>query len=262
MLLDAFSLADRAILVTGASRGIGQAIAVAFAEAGADLILAARSADALEETAEHVRRLGRRAVAVPTDVTDRAQLERLTARAREELGRIDILVNNAGGGPFKDALRTSEQLFEGTLRFCLTSAFLLTRLVAPEMIARGKGCILNIGSTTGRVTSRGFVAYGVAKAGLAHMTRLLGAELAPKVRVNALSLGAIETPALTPFLADPKMREGMIARTPLRRIGRVDDAALAALYLCSDASSYVTGKILEVDGGLEASNFPIDLPDL
>jgi 7-alpha-hydroxysteroid dehydrogenase len=262
VLIDRFSLADRAVVVTGASRGIGQAIAVAFAEAGADLVLAARNPDALEETAARVRATGRRAVAVPTDVTDRGQLEALAAAATRELGRIDVLVNNAGGGPFKDALRTSEQLFESTLRFSLTSSFLLTRLVAPGMIARGKGFILNIGSSTGRVTSRGFVAYGVAKAGLAQLTRLLGNELAPKVRVNAIALGAIETPALAPFLADERMRAEMTRRTPMRRLGHTDDAAAAALYLCSDASGYVTGKVLEVDGGIEISNFPIDLPDL
>jgi len=262
MLLERFSLHDRAVLITGAGRGIGQAIAVAFAEAGADVVVAARGRDALEETAERIRGHGRRALAVPTDVTDRAQLENLVARARSELGRIDVLVNNAGGGPFKDAMRTSEQLFEGTLRFSLTSAFLLTRLVAPDMVARGKGAVLNISSVMGRVTSRGFLAYGVAKAGLAHMTRLLGNELAPKVRVNALALGSIETPALTPFLADARMKEEMIRRTPMRRIGTVEDAAAAALYLCSDASSFVTGKVLEVDGGVEISNFPVDLPDL
>jgi len=262
MLLDHFSLQDRAVVITGASRGIGQAIAVAFAEVGADVVLAARTQAALDETAERVRAHGRRAVVVPTDVTDRAQLERLAARAKEELGRIDVLVNNAGGGPFKDALRTSEQLFEGTLRFSLTSAFLLTRLVAPDMIARGKGTILNVTSAVGRVSSRGFVAYGTAKAALTHMTRLLGNELAPKIRVNALALGAIDTPALATVVADAKMTAGMIQRTPMRRIGRVEDAALAALYLCSDASSYVTGKVLEVDGGIETSNFPVDLPDL
>src|SRR5262245_12226451 len=108
MLLDSFSLADRAVVVTGAGRGIGQAIAIAFAEVGADVVLAARTREPLEDTAERVRAHGRRAVVVPTDVTERAQLERLAARAKEELGRIDILVNNAGGGPFKDALRTSE----------------------------------------------------------------------------------------------------------------------------------------------------------
>src|SRR5262249_32211975 len=157
---------------------------------------------------------------------DRAQLESLVARAKGELGRIDVLVNNAGGGPFKEAMRTSEQLFETTLRFSLTSAFLLSRLAASDMIERGKGVVLNISSAIGRVASRGFLAYGVAKAGLAHMTKLLGKELAPKVRVNALALGAIETPALAPFLADARMKEGMIRRTPMRRIGHVDDVSL------------------------------------
>lgn len=262
MLLDRFSMKDKKVLVTGAGRGIGQAIAVAFAEMGADVALAARTRETLEETASKVRALGRQAVVVPTDVTDRAALEALAKEAEAALGRVDVLVNNAGGGPFKKALETSEKLFEGTLRFSLTSAFLLTRLVAPGMIARGGGTVLNISSAIGHVPSRGFVAYGVAKAGLDQMTRLLGQELAPKVRVNALALGSIETPALAPALVDPRMRDGMIARTPMRRLGTTDDVALAALYLCSSASSFVTAKVFEVDGGIEASNFPMELPDL
>jgi 7-alpha-hydroxysteroid dehydrogenase len=262
MLLDRFSLRDKKVLVTGAGRGIGQAIAVAFAEMGADVVLAARTRESLEETATLVRGFGREAVVIPTDVTDRAQLEALAERATHALGRIDVLVNNAGGGPYKKALETSEKLFEGTIRLSLTSAFLLTRLIAPGMIAAGGGAVLNISSAIGHVPSRGFVAYGVAKAGLDQMTRLLGQELAPKIRVNALALGAIETPALAPALTDPRMRAGMIARTPMRRLGTTEDVALAALYLCSDAGSYVTGKVVEVDGGIEASNFPIDMPDL
>ncbi len=262
MLLDRFSMNERVAVVTGASSGIGEGIALAFAEMGADVVLAARSEAKLGAVAEKVRAKGRRALVVPTDVNDRAQLEALRDRAIAELGRIDVLVNNAGGGPFKDALRTSETLFEGTLRFNVTSAFLLTRLVVPSMVAQGGGSVLNVSSAVGRFASKGFVAYGTAKAALAHMTRLLGHELAPKVRVNAIAVGSVETPALAPFLADPKMKAGMIARTPMRRIGTVDDVALAALYLCSDAGSYLTGKVLEVDGGIEYSNFPVELPDL
>jgi 7-alpha-hydroxysteroid dehydrogenase len=171
-------------------------------------------------------------------------------------------VNNAGGGPFKPALETSEAAFERTLRFSLTQAFLLTRLVARGMVANGRGVVLNVSSAVGHVSSRGFVAYGVAKAGLDHLTRLLGNELAPKVRVNGLALGSVETPALAPFVSDPRMRDEMLRRTPMRRLGTLEDAALAAMYLCSDASSYVTGKVLEVDGGITVSNFPYELPDL
>lgn len=267
MILDDFRLDGRVALVTGAGKGIGAAIAEAFAEAGADVVLAARTASDLEEVASKVRALGAEALVVPTDVTDRAQLERLVAQATAHFGRVNVLVNNAGGGPYKPALETSEKNFEHTLRFSLTSAFLLTRLVAREMLKappsqRPIGSVLNISSALDHQVERGFVAYATAKAGLAQMTRVLGYELAPKIRVNGLSVGSVETPALAPFLAMDGVREKMAGALPMRRIGNTRDVASAALFLCSDASSWITGKLLEVDGGAVASNFPIETPDL
>ncbi|MFO0694446.1 MAG: glucose 1-dehydrogenase [Polyangiales bacterium] len=262
MLLDRFSMKDKVAIVTGAGSGIGRGVAVALAEMGADVVLAARTRDSLEQTAEAVRAHGRRAVVVPTDVLDRTQLEHLRDAAVKELGGIDVLVNNAGGGPFKDFLRTSEQVFEGTIRFSLTSAFLLTRMCVPSMLERGGGSVVNISTAMARVSSRGFVAYATAKAGLSQMTRVLGNELAPRIRVNAIEVGSVETAALSPFLKDERMKSEMIRRTPMKRLGQVEDIALAALYLASPASSFVTGKILEVDGGIETPNWPIELPDL
>jgi len=171
-------------------------------------------------------------------------------------------VNNAGGSPWKPFLHTSERAFEEAYRFNVTSAFLLARLTVPHMLAAGGGAIVNISSAMGRITDRGFSAYGSAKAALSHLTRLLANELAPRVRVNAISVGAVETSALAPFLAAEGMREKMAAMTPLRRIGSPEDIAAAALWLASDAGSWVTGKIVEVDGGSEATNFPLSLPDL
>jgi len=261
-VLDRFRLDGKVALVTGAGRGIGAAIALAFAEAGADVALAARTASEIDAVAARIRALGRRALAVPCDVMQRAELESLAARAAAELGRIDVLVNNAGGSPFQPFLRTSERLFEEAFRFNVTSAFLLTRLVVPDMLERGGGVVVNVSSSMGRITDRGFTAYGTAKAGLSHLTRLLANELAPKIRVNALSVGAIETSALAPFLAAEGMREKLEALTPLRRVGQPEDIAAAALWLASDAASFVTGKVIEVDGGTETTNFPIKLPDL
>jgi len=261
-ILERFRLDGKVALVTGAGRGIGAGIATAFAEAGADVVCAARTPAEIDAVAERVRALGRRALAVPCDVMERAQLESLAACAIAELGRVDVLVNNAGGSPWQPFLRTSERVFEEAFRFNVTSAFLLARLVVPHMLERGGGAIVNVSSAMGRITDRGFSAYGTAKAGLSHLTRLLANELAPRVRVNAISVGAVETSALAPFLAAEGMRERLEARTPLRRIGSPEDIAAAALWLASDAGSWVTGKIIEVDGGTETTNFPLSLPDL
>jgi len=262
MILEHFQLNGTNALITGAGKGIGRGIALAFAEAGANVALAARTAADIEATADDARKLGVEALCVPTDVTDRAALEALATAAFERFDHIDILVNNAGGAPHQPALRTSEAMFEHALRFNVTQAFLLSRLVAPRMLESGSGSILNISSSLGHVVGRGFVAYGTAKAALEHMTRLLANELAPKIRVNSIACGAIETDALRGFVASPGVREGLVKKTPLRKVGRVADIAAAAVYLSSDAGSYVTGKILEVDGGITASNTPFDLPDL
>jgi 7-alpha-hydroxysteroid dehydrogenase len=262
VLLDRFRLDGKVAVVTGAGRGIGQGCALAFAEVGADVVCAARTVEQIEETAAQARAFGRRAVAVPCDVNQRADLERLVEATLEQFGRIDIVVNNAGGTPPCEALYTSEQMFEEAFHFNVTSAFLLTRLAVPHMLrTAGGGVVLNISSAAGRFPLAGFVAYSTAKAALSHMTRVLGHEFAPKVRVNAIAVGATETSALTPFL-DAELRAKMEALTPMRRLGTVEDIALAALYLVSPASSWVTGKVFEVDGGTETSNWPFPPPSL
>ncbi|MGH2897706.1 MAG: SDR family NAD(P)-dependent oxidoreductase, partial [Solirubrobacteraceae bacterium] len=152
MILDRFKLDGKVALVTGAGRGIGAGIALGFAEAGADVVCAARTQAEIDQVAAQVRGRGRRALAVPCDVMERAQLEALVARAMSEFGRIDILVNNAGGSPWKPFLRTSEREFEDSFRFNVTSAFLLARFAVPHMLAAGGGAIVNISSAMGRIT--------------------------------------------------------------------------------------------------------------
>jgi 7-alpha-hydroxysteroid dehydrogenase len=255
VILDRFKLTDKVAIVTGAGRGIGRGTALAFAEMGATVVCAARTPEQIEDTAGQARAFGVEAAALPCDVTERAQLENLVNETMQRFGRIDILVNNAGGTPPREALRTSEQMFNSAFQFNVTSAFVLTRLVVPHMRAGGGGAVVNISSAAGRLVQPGFAAYGTAKAALTFLTRLLGCEFAPTVRVNAIAVGATLTDALAPFL-DDQARGKMEAMTPMQRLGEVEDIALAALYLASPASSWVTGKIFEIDGGTEGTNWP------
>ena len=262
MILDLFSLAGRVAIVTGAGRGIGAAIAKALAEVGADVVIGARTAAQLEEVAGHVRKLGRRAVVVPGSLAERAGMQQLVDRAVGELGRVDVVVNNVGGsmpGPF---LGTSEAAFENAFRWNVTTAFNLTQLAVPAMLKAGGGSVVNIASAAGRFNDRGFIAYGTAKAALCHLTQNLALDLAPKIRVNAIAPGAIETDALGIVLQSADLKRRMVEGTPLRRLGLVEDIAAAAVYLASPAGSYVTGRVLDVDGGIRRSNLEMGIPDV
>jgi 7-alpha-hydroxysteroid dehydrogenase len=263
MILDRFKLTDRVVIVTGAGKGIGRGIALGFAEAGADVVCAARTPADLEETAKGVRERGRRALAVPTDVTKTDQLERLVAATLAEFGRLDLLVNNAGGTGPRPALDTSEAYFEMALRMNVTQAFLLSRLCVPQMVeTAGEGAIVNISSRSSDMVQTSFVAYGAGKAALNMMTRNLAAELAPKVRVNAISVGGVGTEALQVVLTNEALKKQFDANTPMKRPGSVEDIAACALYLASPAASWVTGKIFQVDGGTECPAIRVPTPAL
>jgi 7-alpha-hydroxysteroid dehydrogenase len=261
MILDRFLLTDRVAIVTGGGRGIGAAIAIAYAEAGADVVLAARTGEQLAHVAEQVTALGRGAATVPCDLNDLDAVGGIVDAAMTRFGRIDVVVNNAGGSPPRPFLDTSTGALERAFHFNVTTAFALSKAAAPHLLDAGGASILNISSAMGRLTDRGFVAYGTAKAAMAHMTRLLASDLAPRVRVNALAVGSVATSALATVL-DGDLRGRMEAATPLRRLGQPDDIAAAALWLASPAGSFVTGKVIEVDGGIEAPNLALGLPDL
>ncbi|MCX6504944.1 MAG: SDR family oxidoreductase [Actinobacteria bacterium] len=261
MILDQFKLTDRVVMITGAGRGIGAGCAQACAEAGAHVALTARTVSQLEEVGDEVRAQGRKALIFPADVNDLDTLEAFVAATIEEFGRIDTVINNAGGSmpaPFMD---TSTEMFEKAFHFNVTTAFSLSQHALPHLLETG-GSIVNISSTMGRIRERGFVAYGTAKAALAHMTRLMAADCAPRVRVNAIAVGSVATSALEIVLTNEDLRKEMTETTPLRRLGEVQDIAAGVVYLASDAASYITGKILEIDGGLEGANLDLGLPDL
>ena len=227
------------------------------------MVLAARTESDLEEVAEAVRARGRRALVVVTDVTIEAEDQRLVARTIEEFGRLDILVNNAGGAMPRAALDTSEGFMARTFAFNVTAPLTLTKLAARQMVDTvGSGSVVNISSRSASMTQPMFVAYGAAKAALDRMTRNIAPELAPRVRVNALDVGGVATRSLEVVLTDDGLRHQFLAGTPMQRPGEPEDIACAVLFLASDASSWVTGKVFEIDGGTDAPAIVVPVPPL
>ncbi|KDN19820.1 SDR family oxidoreductase [Amycolatopsis rifamycinica] len=261
MILDRFKLTGQVAVVTGAGRGIGAATAVALAEAGADVLIASRTESQLEEVATRVADAGRRAHVVAADLSAPDAAAALASTAVSEFGRLDLVVNNVGGTYPRPLLESSVEFMEEAFRFNVATAHALTVAAAPALLETG-GSVVNISSVMGRVAGRGFAAYGTAKAALAHYTRLAAADLAPRVRVNAISVGSVATSALEIVVGNPELKEKMESATPLRRIGEAADIAATVVFLASRAGGYITGKILEVDGGLQTPNLELGLPDL
>ncbi len=263
MILDRFRLDNQVAVVTGAGRGLGAAIALAFAEVGADVVIAARTRSQLDEVAAQIRDTGRRTHVVTGDLARPEATAELAAAAVAEFGKLDIVVNNVGGTMPGPLLNTSTKDLRDAFTFNVSTAHALTSAAVPLMLEHsGGGSIINITSTMGRVAGRGFAAYGTAKAALAHYTRLAALDLCPRIRVNAIAPGSILTPALDIVASNDALREPMEKATPMRRLGEPADIAAAAVYLASPAGSYLTGKTLEVDGGITFPNLDLPLPDL
>jgi 7-alpha-hydroxysteroid dehydrogenase len=255
------SLSGGTAIVTGAGRGIGAAIARRFAADDVDLVLVARGAADLEAIAADAQRAsGREALLVRADLTDPTAAAAIVERTRARFGRLDFLVNNAGGAAPRAFAETTARDLELAFRFNVAASFELTKQATPLLLESDRAAVINISSRMDRLVARGLLTYGTVKAALTHMTRLLAVELAPRIRVNAISPGVVATEALEDAL-DPESRRRIEDATPLHRLASVTDVADAAAWLASPHASYVTGKVLELDGGAEWPVFPDDSPD-
>lgn len=268
-ILDRFTVTDHVAVVTGAGRGIGAATAVALAQAGADVVISSRTEAQLQEVAAQVEAAGRRAVVVPANLNDTDAVAALAQRAYDELGRLDIVVNNVGGTIPNAFLDTDVTYLEDAFHFNVSTAHALTRAAVPLMLAslgepeeHRQKSVVTISSMMGRTADRGYLAYGTAKAALAHWSRLAATDLAPRIRVNGIYVGSVLTSALEFVAGVPEVRSEMEGKTPLGTLGEPEDIAAAVVYLSSRAGQFLTGKMLEVDGGIQVPNLDLNLPDL
>jgi len=262
VILDLFRLDGKVAVITGAGRGIGAASAVALAECGADVVIASRTKSDLDKVAELVAATGRRAVTISGDLSDLDVVRSLATAAKDEFGRLDVVVNNVGGTiplPFFD---TSPEYFEEAFHFNVTTAHALNLVAVPLMLEHGSGSIINISSAMGRLAGRGYLAYGTAKAALSHYTRLLSKDLAPKIMVNAIAAGSTATSAVEIVTSTPELKLMVEDLTPLHRIADAQEIAAGVIYLASPAGAYLTGKVLEIDGGTDIPALDFSLPDL
>ena len=250
-----FSLEGKVAIVAGSSRGIGKAIALAFAEAGADVVVCSRALDGkLESVAEEIRGLDRRSLAVPTDITKKAAVDNLVQRTMDEFGVVDILVNNAGTIVRASLVEHSEEDWNKVMDTNLKGYYLCSQAVSKIMIDQKRGNIINIASMKGIRAAPGRISYSISKAGVIMLTRVLALELASyNIRVNAIAPGWVKTELTEPLWGDPKASGEIEAGIPMGRWGTVDEIANAVLFLASDASSYVTGHTLVADGGIAAA---------
>ncbi len=251
MTIPNFSLENKVAVITGGKRGIGKGIALTFAEAGADVAVCGRTLPDLEKVAEEIKALGRRSLAMKADVSEKRDVENLMERTVREFGTIDILVNNAvvyTGGPL---VELSEETWDNTVDIGLKGFFLCSQAAAAVMMEKKQGCIINMSSTAGiRPTGRQG-AYSIIKAAGIMVTKLLAAELAEyNIRVNALAPTVVKTE-----LVNPDLLKGFMTQLPLGRLTELDELTSAALFLASDAASYISGHTLIVDGG-RINTFP------
>ena len=244
------NLKNKVAIVTGSRRGIGKAIALALAKAGANIVVSDINLDDCNKLVEEIKAINGNALAVKTDVSNPEDVSQMINLTTEKFGKVDILVNNAGIYMQKSLTDVTEQDFDRTLDINLKGVFLCSKAVVPEMIKQGKGKIINIASIAGQVGFANSSAYCASKGAIINITRELALELAQyKINVNAIGPGVIETSMTKNLLEDKATKEALLANIPLNRIGKPEDIANAALFLASDNSDYITGITLFVDGG-------------
>ena len=245
-----FSLEGKVALVTGASRGIGQATALGLARAGADVALASRKLPELENVADEIRKLGKKSLAVVSHIGRMDEIGNLVSKVKDEFGRIDILVNNAATNPTMDAaIDIEERAWDAIMNLNLKGLFFLSQSVARIMREQGGGKIINISSMAG-IRPAALPVYSISKAGVIMATKVMANEWAKyNIRVNAVAPGAIKTKFSEALYANPEISKTMMSTTPMARLGKPEEIVGAIIYLASDASSYVTGHVLVIDGG-------------
>jgi NAD(P)-dependent dehydrogenase (short-subunit alcohol dehydrogenase family) len=256
MYLPSFRLDGKVAIVTGAGRGIGKALAIGLAEAGADVAILSRTASDLEAVAADIEMLGRKAYSITTDVTKREDVEKAVSTVQEQAGKIDILVNNAGMNIRTPALKVTDEEWDTIMQTNLKSAFMMAQAVAHPMKEAGQGKIINITSVGGHVALRTGVVYGAAKAALIQMTKVLALEWSQfGININAIGPWYFKTPLTEKLLADETYLGEILARTPMKRVGELQDLVGPTVFLASDAANYITGQTMFVDGGMTIYGF-------
>ncbi|WRP05016.1 glucose 1-dehydrogenase [Rossellomorea aquimaris] len=256
MYLPSFSLNDKLAVVTGAGRGIGRALSIGLAEAGADVVLLSRTRNDLEDTASEIENLGRRAYIIPTDITSREEIRKAISYIEDQNRSIDILINNAGMNIRSTALEVTDQEWQTIMDTNLKSAFMMSQEAGKHMMEKDQGKIINIASVAGHVALRTGVVYASTKAAMIQMTKVLAMEWG-KYNINVNSIGPwyFKTPLTAELLQNEEYVNDILAVTPLKRIGELEELVGPAVFLSSDASNYITGQTLFVDGGMTIQGF-------